>query len=474
MRRSAIVTLPIVTLLVLALAAAPLAAKPKPAAVQPEVAARALDLAKRLLAIRSVRGPGNKTAETMQLARQELLAGGWPDSAIEVVPLDDTAYLIATWPGSDPKLKPLVISGHMDVVEARPADWQRDPFTPVVENGFLFGRGASDMKLDNALGLSALIELRRKGHKPRRTIVVAYSGDEETTMATSQVIAKRLAGAEQVLNLDYDLNGVLDAKTGKPLYYSWQGAEKSYGDFELSVTNPGGHSSQPRSDNAINQLAGALLRIGQYRFPAEASALTMAYFAQAAKLEGDPALAGAMREFAANPADPQAVAALQGDVEANSLIATTCVVTQIEGGHAVNALPQRATANINCRIFPGHSRAEVMAELRKVAAEPALTVRDVSEGVTESPASALRNDLTGALDRAIAKIHPSLPIVPGMSKGASDCMWYRAGGTDCYIVSALFLKPDDYRSHGLNERAPVASIAPAITFYMSLFSDLSK
>jgi carboxypeptidase PM20D1 len=165
---------------------------------------------------------------------------------------------------------------------------------------------------------------------------------------------------------------------------------------------------------------------------------------------------------------------LQGDVEANSLVGTTCVVTMINGGHAINALPQRVTANVNCRIFPGHSRAEIMEELRKVAAEPALTIRDVSEGVTESPASRLRGDFTGAVGKALSKIHPGLPIVPGMSKGASDCMWYRAGGTDCYIVSALFLKPDDYRSHGLNERAPVASIGPALTFYMSLFSDLSR
>jgi acetylornithine deacetylase/succinyl-diaminopimelate desuccinylase-like protein len=330
------------------------------------------------------------------------------------------------------------------------------------------------MKLDNAMGLVALIELRRKGFKPRRTIIVAYSGDEETTMVTSQVIAKRLSGADQVLNLDYDLNGVLDPKSGKPLSYSWQGAEKSYADYELSVTNPGGHSSQPRSDNAINQLAGALQRIGQYHFKAEGSALTRAYFGRAAGLESNPDLARAMRDFAANPDDAQAVAALRNDVETNSLIGTTCVVTMIHGGHAVNALPQRVTANVNCRIIPGHSRAEVMEELRKVADEPALVIRDASDGVTESPASALRSDLTGAVDRAVAKIHPGLPVVPGMSKGASDCMWYRAGGVDCYIVSALFLKPDDYRSHGLNERAPIASIGPALIFYQSLFSDLSK
>jgi carboxypeptidase PM20D1 len=461
-------------LLCLGLAAAPLAAKPGKAVGNVRAEAQALDLAKQLIALRTVRGEGNKTPQAMALVRQQLLAAGWSDNAIEITPLDDTAYLIATWPGSDPKLKPLVLSGHMDVVEAKPSDWQRDPFTPVVENGFLFGRGASDMKLDNALGLTALIELRRKGFKPRRTIIVAYSGDEETSMASSQVIAKRLAGAELVLNPDYDLNGMLDAVTGKPLYYSWQGAEKSYADFELTVTNPGGHSSVPRPDNAINQLAAALLRIEQYRFPAEASDLSQAFFAGSAKLEGNPALARAMRDFAANPADPQAIGVLRGDVETNSLIGTTCVVTLINGGHAVNALPQRVTANVNCRIFPGHSRAEVMAELRKIAADPALTIRDVTEGAVESPASALRSDLTGAIGKAITKIHPGLPVVPGMSKGASDCMWYRAAGVDCYIVSALFMKPDDYRSHGLNERAPVASIGPALTFYQSLFSDLSR
>jgi carboxypeptidase PM20D1 len=461
-------------LLALALAGTPVQAKPKKAVDHAKAEAQALDLAMQLIALRTVRGEGNKTPEAMALVRQQLLAAGWSDSTIEITPLDDAAYMIATWPGSDPSLKPLVISGHMDVVEAKPSDWQRDPFTPVVENGFLFGRGASDMKLDNALGLTALIEMRRKGYKPRRTIVIAYSGDEETTMATSQVIAKRLAVADQVLTLDYDLNGMLDPVSGAPVQWVWQGAEKGYADFELTVTNPGGHSSVPRSDNAINQLAGALLRIAQYRFPAEVSPLTQAFFAQSAKLEKNLELARAMRDFAANPADPQAISVLRGDVELNSLIGTTCVVTLVNGGHAINALPQRVTANVNCRIFPGHRRAEIMAELKRVAAEPALTIRDVSEGVTESPASPLRKDLSSALGRALGKIHPGLPAIPGMSKGATDCMWYRVGGTDCYNVSALFMKPDDYRSHGLDERAPIASIGPALVFYQSLFSDLSR
>jgi carboxypeptidase PM20D1 len=465
---------PVLALLLLSLVAAPLGAKPKAAAGQARAEAQALDLAKRLIALRTVHGTGNQTPAAMELVRRELLAAGWNERAIEIVPSGDTAYLIATWPGSDPGLRPLVISGHMDVVEAKPSDWDRDPFTPVVENGFLLGRGASDMKLDNALGLTALIEMRRKGFRPRRNIVVAYSGDEETAMATSQVIAKRLAGAEQVLDLDFDLNGVLDKTDGKPVYYTWQGAEKGYADFELTITNPGGHSSQPRADNAINQLAGALVRIGQYNFPAEASPLTRAYFAAFAKLESNPGLARTMAAFAADPADPQAVAALRADVDANARIATTCVVTMIGGGHALNALPQRVTANINCRLFPGRSRAETIAELLRVAAEPGLTIRDVTEGAVESPASPLRKDFTQAVGKAVNLIHPGLPVVPGMAKGASDCMWYRAGGTDCYIVSALFMYGEDYRSHGLNERAPIASIGPALVFYQSLFSDLSK
>ena len=170
------------------------------------------------------------------------------------MPVDDTAYLIATWPGSDPSLGPIVLSAHMDVVEAKPEDWERDPFTPVVENGYLYGRGASDTKFEASLAVASLIELRRQGFRPKRSIVVAYSGDEETTMKTSKLIAERLRNAQLVLNID-GASGTLSEETGEPLYWTWQGAEKTYMDFQLEVTNPGGHSSAPRPDNAIAQLA---------------------------------------------------------------------------------------------------------------------------------------------------------------------------------------------------------------------------
>ena len=284
----------IAVLLLFAFAIFPPGLKARPAAF-PRAEAQALELARETLAMRSVAGPGNRTPEVARAVKVALVGGGWADGDAEIIALRDTAYLIATWRGSDPTLKPLVVSGHMDVVEARPADWERDPFTPVTENGFLFGRGASDMKFDNALAISALIELRRGGFRPRRTIIVAFSGDEETTMATSQVIADRLGASEMVINLDYDLNGRLDEVTGRPVSWTWQGAEKSYADFELTVTNPGGHSSKPRGDNAINQLAAALMKISEHRFAPELNPLTKVHFEESAKLESDLRLAAPMR-----------------------------------------------------------------------------------------------------------------------------------------------------------------------------------
>ena len=236
-----------------------------------QAGAQALELAKRAIALRSVRGPGNQTLQVASLFKSALVAGGFADEDVTITPVDDTAFLIARWKGSDPKLKPIVISGHMDVVEARPSDWERDPFTPIVENGLLFGRGASDMKLDDALAVAALVELKREGYRPRREIVLEFSGDEETTMKTTQMIAGALSNSEMVLNVD-GTGGQLDPE-GKPQYFTWSGAEKTYGDFELTVTSPGGHSSRPYEPNAIikNDMEFILMerKPGGYRQPTE-------------------------------------------------------------------------------------------------------------------------------------------------------------------------------------------------------------
>ena len=443
------------------------------AVAAPTIAAdQALDLAKKAIALRSVRGPGNQTPQVAALYKSALVAGGFADADVEIVPVDDTAYLIGTWRGSDPKLKPLVISGHMDVVEAKPSDWQRDPFTPVVENGYLFGRGASDMKLDGTTAIAALVDLRRSGYKPKRTIVIEFSGDEETVMKTSALIAERLKDADIVLNIDGG-GGVLDEESGKPKYWTWQGAEKTYADFRLTVTNPGGHSSAPRPVNAIVELSRALDKIGRYRFKPEVSPLTREALTKAAPYE-EPATGAAMKAFVANPADEAAIATLTANPGTVGRIGTTCVPTLVSGGHAENALPQRATANINCRIFPGHKPADIMAELAQAAGDPGVTFSDVTEGSVANDASPLRPDFVAAVNRAMGTVYPGVPVFPAQSSGASDSMWFRYHHVPSYGASPTFSKESQDFSHGLNERTPISNIAPGILYYRSLFTDLSK
>ena len=474
MRRSPILIALALTAAVAAPQLAARSAKPPKQVVTPQAEAQVLDLSKRLIALRTVRGPGNATPAAMGLIKDTLVGGGWKAGEVEIVPMEDTAYLIATWPGSDPSLKPLVISGHIDVVEADPKDWTRDPFTPIVENGYLYGRGASDQKFSAMLAMVPLMELRKAGYKPRRSIVIAFSGDEETTMKTSRLIADRLANSDLVLNTD-GWGGTYEEKTGKPLFWSWDGAEKTYVDFQLEVTNPGGHSSAPRQDNAIAQMAVALGRIGAYRFKAEQNPLTKAYFEKAAQFETDPKLAAAMRAFAANPADEAAIAVLRASPAHVGKVGTTCTPTMIKGGHAENALPQRVTANVNCRIFPGHPRGEIMAELERVAGVPQVRFSDFTLGDSiESDASPMRPDFITAIDAAIGAAWGKVPIIPTQSSGASDSMWYRAKGIPSYGISPIFLKDSDEFAHGLNERVQLNNIRPGLVYYFSLFPALSK
>lgn len=453
------------------LASAGLAAKP---ATYPAAEAQILELSRQTIAMRSVRGEGNRTADVARAFQAALAAGGWAAGDMEVVPVDDTAYFVARWQGSDASLKPILVSGHMDVVEAKPADWARDPFTPVVEGGYLFGRGASDQKFSAALAVGSLIELRRQGLRPRRTILIVFSGDEETTMKTSKIIAERFPDLEMVLNTDGS-GGTFDEKDGRPLYWTFDGAEKTYTDYRLEVTNPGGHSSAPRPDNAITQLATALERIGSYRFPPELNPITKGYFEQAAAFETNAEVAAAMRAFAANPADAAAIAVLRASPAHVGKIGTTCVPTMVNGGHAENALPQRATAIVNCRIFPGHTREAIMAELARIGGVPQVKITDATgEDTTISPASPLRADFTAAVGKAMKRSWGNVPVIPSQSSGASDSMWFRGKGIASYGISPIFIKDSDDYAHGLNERVELRNIRPGIAYYLSLFTDLAK
>ncbi|HUQ52706.1 MAG TPA: M20/M25/M40 family metallo-hydrolase [Gammaproteobacteria bacterium] len=448
-----------------------LAARAQPHA---QAEAQALALAQETIALRSVQGPGNRTIDVARVYARALREAGWPERDLEIVPVDDTAFFIATWPGSDASLAPVVLSAHMDVVEARREDWERDPFTPVVENGFLYGRGAADTKFDASLAIASAVELRRQGFRPKRSIVIAYSGDEETTMKTSKLIADRLADAHVVLNIDSP-SGVLSEQTGEPLYWQWQGAEKTYIDFELEVTNPGGHSAQPRADNAIAQMSQALERISAYHFTPEQNDITRSYFAKAAAIQPNASVAAAMRAFAANVNDAQALEVLRADSVMIGRTGTTCVPTMVSGGHAVNALPQRVTAIVNCRVFPGHSSAEIKAELERVAATPEVRITDVTgDTAIASDASPLRAEFVEAFEKSITAAWGKVPVYPTQASDASDSMWYRAAGVPSYGASATFIKESDDFMHGLNERIPLLNVRPGVTYYLSVLTELSS
>jgi acetylornithine deacetylase/succinyl-diaminopimelate desuccinylase-like protein len=372
--------LPVLAGLAAALFAASALAAPKPTAANPAAADpalhdQALEVLKRGIAFNTSEGAGNTVAYAEYL-KGVLVAGGYKADEIVIEPMFGTALLTARYPGTDPKAKPLVISGHMDVVAANPADWTRDPFTPVVENGWIYGRGAVDDKYDVSVVVTELARLRREGWKPGRDVVLALSGDEETTMHTTAVLAKRLAGAELVLNTD---GGGGELRDGKPTPYGIQGAEKTYADFTVTFTDPGGHSSRPTPTNAIYRLAKALDRIAAYRFPTMSNEITRAALAAEGAQTPGP-LGEAMKAFAADPTNARAVETLSASLDVNPRLRTTCVATMLSGGHATNALPQKASATVNCRIFPGTPSESVRQTLAKVIDDPTAEVKRLDDG----------------------------------------------------------------------------------------------
>jgi acetylornithine deacetylase/succinyl-diaminopimelate desuccinylase-like protein len=444
---------------------APVMARPTIAAAQH---AETLALWKAFIAIPTVQGRG-KTIDMANDIADRLRKGGFAPDDVIVEPMGDTATLVARYRGTG-KGKPILLSGHMDVVEARASDWTRDPFTPIEENGYLYGRGALDMKFGDAVMVSTLLQLKREGFRPARDIIMLLSGDEETEMATTIALAKKYGDAEMLLNAD--AGGGLLGPDGKAIAYEYQAAEKSYADFEISLTNPGGHSSRPNGTNAIYDLARAIDRIAAYTFPAQASDLTRAFFRATGPQVGGT-LGAAMLRFADDPTDKSAIATLSADPEYIGQIGTTCVATMLSGGHALNALPQKASVSVNCRIFPGVSVDSVKATLSKVIANPRATITTLGQPLA-SDGSPLRTDLLKAIRKGIDLSHPGLPIVPQMSAGATDSLYFRAVGVPSYGVGGMFLKPEDDFSHGLNERAPIASIDPALLLWHSLLTDLSK
>lgn len=430
----------------------------------------ALDILKEAVAIPTVAGRGQVPVLAEKL-RARLIAGGFAADDVRFVPVGETGYLTARYPGRDRKAKPLVVIGHMDVVEANAADWERDPFTPIVEGDYIFGRGTNDMKGDLAMIVAAAIDLKRKGWVPAHDVVLGFSGDEETSMATTKAMAEALSGAGLVLN--GDAGGGELGKDGKPYVYSIQAGEKTYADYTLTLTDPGGHSSRPGATNPIAAMGVALAKVWDNHFAPQISPLTKAYLeGTAPRAPSD--LAGAMRAFAADPQDKAAIETLSASPAYVGVIRTTCVPTQILGGHAPNALPQRVTANVNCRIFPGTSRQEIEAQLGKIIADPRITIAFRDNGTLESRESPLDKGVLAAVTKAVRARAPGLAVVPSMSAGATDSMHFRALGIPSYGVSATFMNPDDDFSHGLNERLPLATIDPGVAQWEALLKAVAK
>jgi acetylornithine deacetylase/succinyl-diaminopimelate desuccinylase-like protein len=431
------------------------------------------DIFKQLIEINTTDSVGNVTTASEAMA-QRFRDAGFADSDMQIVgPNDRKKNLVIRLRGTG-KHKPLLLIGHLDVVEAHREDWTTDPFSFVEKDGFDYGRGTQDMKSGDAIMATALIRFKREGYIPDRDIILALTADEEggTSNGVDWLLKNRreLIDAEMVFN--HDGGGIL-SDHGKPVMMTVDATEKLYADFQLSVTNPGGHSSLPRPDNAIYSLANALMRLQHYQFPFELNDVTRVYYERMAKVE-TPERSVDMRAILKTPADAAAIARLSHDPIDNSTMHTTCVATRLNAGHANNALPQRAEANVNCRILPGHSAEEVRQELIKVFADPAITVRyvdtfgnisDISSGRKSFAPPPLRRDVFGPLEKITEEMWTDTPVIPDMATGASDGVYTMAAGLPTYQISGIAIDRDDIRAHGRDERLGVDSYYKGVDFY---------
>ncbi len=464
--------------IVLVLALAP------PMAAQVDDTTRQLsrEIFQQLIEINTTDSVGNVTTAAEAMA-QRFRDAGFPESDIQVLgPNDRKKNLVVRLHGSGAK-RPVLLIGHLDVVEARRQDWTTDPFQFVEKDGYFYGRGTQDMKSDDAVDVTTLIRLKQEGYKPDRDIILALTADEEGGKSNGVDWLLRnhrdLIDAEFVLNAD---GGGVDTVNGRPLALTVDAAEKLYGDYLLEVTNSGGHSSLPVPDNAIYRLADGLTRLQNYQFPFELNAVTRAFFERMARVETGQTAAD-MKAIVNSPPNQAAIRRLSANPIYNSTMRTTCVATRLEAGHANNALPQRATANINCRILPEHSREEIRQELIKVLSDSKITVRyvgndgavmDKAPEQTSLPPVVLRPEVMKPLDRVTAQMWPGVPVVPSMATGASDGVYTNAAGMPTYGFSGIAIDIDDVRAHGRDERLRVKSFYDGVDFYYRYLKELTS
>jgi acetylornithine deacetylase/succinyl-diaminopimelate desuccinylase-like protein len=440
------------------------------------------DIFKQLIEINTTDSVGSTTVAAEAMA-QRLRDAGFPASDVVVLgPNPRKGNMVARLHGTGAH-RPVLLIGHLDVVEARRSDWTTDPFQFVEKDGYFYGRGTQDMKSDDAIWVTEFIRLKREGFKPDRDLILALTADEEGGLSNGVDWLIRnhrdLIDAEFVLNSD---GGGVDTQNGKPLIVSMDACEKLYADFQLTVTNPGGHSSLPVPDNAIYHLADALVRLKNFQFPLELNDVTRTYFERMASVQTGKEAAD-MRAIVSIPPDPAAAGRLALDPLQNATLRTTCVATRLEAGHANNALPQSARANVNCRILPGHTREEVRQILVGVFADPKVDVRyvDNSGRVLDSapngqalPPVKLRPEVMQTLDKVAGEMWPGVPVIPTMSTGASDGIYTNASGMPTFGISGVAIDMNDVRAHGRDERLRVESFYQGVDFYYRYLKALTS
>ena len=431
------------------------------------------EILKELIEINTTDSVGNVSTASEAMAKR-LRAAGYSDSDIFIGgPNDRKKNLVVRLRGTGAK-KPVLLMGHLDVVEAHREDWTSDPFQLVEKDGYFYARGTEDMKASDAIYVLTMMRLKQEGYKPDRDIILALTADEEggKSNGVDWLIKnhRELVDAEFALNAD--AGGVVTEK-GKPFVVAMGASEKLYADYTLEVTNPGGHSSLPRPDNAIYGLSDALVKLQHYRFPFELNDVTREFFAQTSKVQTGQTAAD-MLAVTKTPPDQAAIERLSKDPFYNSTMHTTCVATRLEAGHANNALPQRATANVNCRILPGHSRDEISNELTKIVDDPKVSVTYVNNGMkvisgdrekAALPPVKLLPAVMDPLQKISNEMWPGAPVVPTMGTGASDGVYTNPAGIPTYGVCGLAIDVDDDRSHGRDERLPIESYYNGAVFY---------
>ncbi|HEX7158663.1 MAG TPA: M20/M25/M40 family metallo-hydrolase [Edaphobacter sp.] len=433
------------------------------------------DIFKQLIEIDTTDSVGSVTAAA-EAMRQRLLDAGFPaEDLVLAGPNERKQNLVARYrsvPGST--LKPILIIGHLDVVEAPQAEWATNPFQLVEKDGYFYGRGTQDMKDSDAILVTNFIRLKREGFIPNRDLILALTADEEggKSNGVEWLLQHRpdLVRAEVTINPD---SGGIDSDKGKLIDMGVEATEKLYGDFELSAKNPGGHSSLPTRDNAIYHVTDALSRIEKYQFPFELNAVTRAYFEKLAALSTGQEAAD-IRAILKTPPDQQAIARLTETPRFNSIMRTTCVATMLSAGQAPNALPQFAKANVNCRILPGYTQEQIRQQLIKVVDDPAVTVQykddagnlfDKGTDRVSPVPPPLRPDIFGPLNKVVAEMHSGLPILPEMETGASDSIYTIAAGMPSYGINGVAIDVDDVRAHGRDERLRISSFDDGVDFY---------